>query len=126
MAKVNNMTYYNEGFGIKVPLSQFSSEEKYRSYYASCQFRYAKREEKYSLTMWLNRDDFNGRYCITSREIDTQYISGTRDTIRENVCRVVRQMVESGYFESYIGMFEYDMMCFERGYELLDQDGSDQ
>ena len=72
--------------------------------------------------MWLKRNDIDDDFKIDSQEIDTQYISGTRETIEENIIRIVEQASLSGYFDYYISRFEYTCSCFERGNELYEQE----
>ena len=59
---------------------------------------------------------------ISSKGIDTQYISGTREAIVENICRVVHQMYLEGHFDYYVNRYEYELDCFDRGNELLEQE----
>lgn len=99
-----------EGYTIKIKLP-----EKYKNYYAKCTYKYNKRLGKYSLSMWLQRNDINDDFKIDSQEIDTQYISGTRETIESNIYRVVEQMCSTGFFEKYIERFEYTYRCFDKG-----------
>ena len=56
---------------------------------------------------------------VHSQKIDTQYISGTRETIRSNICRIVEQACSTGYFDSFIRDFETLYKCFNKGFELL-------
>ena len=119
MGKYNNIRYRDEGYAITIQLSQFNSDPMYDGYAASCQYQYNKQKEKYSLRMWLMHKSFDGKFKLEFESIDTQYISGTRETIRGNICRVVDQMMKNGFFDEYIGWFEYDLECFRRGDEVL-------
>lgn len=100
----------------------------YPNYIAECEYHFNKAKEKYSLSMWLNRRDIEDRMRLSSKKIDTQYISGTRDTIVENICRIVHQAatIENGegekYFDKYVERYEYELACFERGNELFEQE----
>ena len=58
----------------------------YPNYIAECTYHFDKKAEKYSLSMWLNRTDVEDRMKLSSKKVDTQYISGTRETIIENIC----------------------------------------
>ena len=100
----------------------------YQNYIAECTYYFDKREGKYSLSMWLNRDDIEDRMRLASKKVDTQYISGTRETIIENICRIVHQAAtaanENGkkYFDRFVERYEYELKCFERGNELFEQE----
>lgn len=78
--------------------------------------------------MWLNRTDVEDRMKLSSKKVDTQYISGTRETIIENICRIVHQAAtvvnDEGekYFDKYVKRYEYELACFERGNELFEQE----
>lgn len=123
MGNFKNIWYTNEGYSITINLSQFNKDEKYKGYSASCQYKYNKENEKYSLCMWLKHSTMDQKYRVEYDGIDTQYISGTRDTIRENICRIVEVMMEQNRFDYFIDRYEYDMKCCERGAEILDAKG---
>lgn len=123
MDDFKNIWYADEGYSIAVSLSQFNRDEKYRGYSASCQYKYNKKEKKYSLSMWLKHSTMDQKYHVEYDGIDTQYISGTRETIRENICRIVKVMMEQSFFDYFIDRYEYDMKCCEKGAEILDAEG---
>ena len=115
-----------KGNTLTIDLSNFG----YENYFAECAYYFDKREGKYSLSMWLNRNDMEDRMRLSSKKIDTQYISGTRETIIENICRVVHQAAtvpnkgDNGrrYFDHYVERYEYELACFERGNELFEKE----
>lgn len=113
-----------KGQTIEINLSKWG----YRDYIAECAYYFDKREGKYSLSMWLRRNDMEDRMRLSSKKVDTQYISGTKETIVENICRVVHQAAtvanESGkkYFDRFVEIYEYELACFERGNELFEQE----
>ena len=90
--------------------------------------RIDKHEDKYALSMWLNRTDLEDRMMLSSKKVDTQYISGTRETIIENICRIVHQAStvpnDNGirYFDYFVERYEYELACFDRGNELFEQE----
>ena len=114
-----------KGNTLTIDLSDFG----YENYFAECAYYFDKYEKKYSLSMWLNRNDIEDRMKLSSKKVDTQYISGTRETIVENICRVVHQAAtvadENGekYFDPFVERYEYELKCFERGNELFEQEG---
>ena len=74
---------------------------------------------KYSLKMWLKRNDIDGKFGMVFEGIDEQLVSGTPQNIREHICRIVEQMVHNGYIDKFIDRFEFDMLCCEKGFEIL-------
>lgn len=100
----------------------------YQNYVVECEYHFNKAKEKYSLSMWLNRKDLEDRMKLSSKKVDTQYISGTKETIVENICRIVHQAAtvtnEDGkkYFDPFVERYEYELSCFERGNELFEQE----
>ena len=107
-----------KGQTIKFNLTKWG----YKNYITECAYHFDKQEGKYSLSMWLNRNDIEDRMQLSSKKVDTQYISGTKETIVENICRVVHQACISGYFDYFVERYEYELKCFERGNELFEQE----
>lgn len=113
-----------KGNTLTIDLSDFG----YENYFTECTYHFDKQEGKYSLSMWINRNDMEDRMRLSSKKVDTQYISGTKETIVENICRVVHQAAtvadENGerYFDYFIERYEYELACFERGNELFEQE----
>ena len=110
--------YKNKGYTMEIRLPK----DKYKGYSVECRYQYNKKEEKYLISMWLLRDTIDDRFKIDSQKIDTQYISGTRETIRSNICRIVEQACLTGYFDSFIHDFETLYECFDKGFELLSKE----
>ena len=110
--------YKNKGYTMEIRLPK----DKYKGYSVECRYQYNKKEEKYLISMWLLRDTIDDRFKIDSQKIDTQYISGTRKTIRSNICRIVEQACLTGYFDSFIRDFEKLYECFDKGFELLSKE----
>lgn len=113
-----------KGNTLTIKLSDFG----YENYFVECTYHFDKQKEKYALSMWLYRDDIEDRMKLSSNKVDTQYISGTRETIVENICRIVHQAStvtnEDGikYFDRFVERYEYELACFERGNELFEQE----
>ena len=68
-----------KGNTIAIELSDFG----YENYFVECAYHFDKHEDKYALSMWLNRNDMEDRMKLSSKKVDTQYIPGTRETIVE-------------------------------------------
>lgn len=122
MGKFRHIWYTDEGYSINLKLSQFDDDSKYKGFSASCQYRYDKEANKYILRMWLVHNTIDGMFKLDHEGIDTQYISGSRDTIRENICRIVEQMMTNKLFDEYIDRYEYDMKCWDKGIEVMDNE----
>ena len=110
--------YKNKGYTMEIRLPK----DKYKDYSVECRYQYDKNKGKYLISMWLIRDTIDNRFKIDSQKIDTQYISGTRETIRSNICRIVEQACLTGYFDSFIRDFEKLYECFDKGFELLSKE----
>lgn len=114
----------HKGYTIEIDLSKLG----YKNYIVECSYHFDKIKEKYALSMWINRIDLEDRMNLSSKKIDTQYISGTKETIIENICRIVHQAAtvcnENGvrYFDYFVERYEYELACFERGNELMEQE----
>lgn len=109
----------NKGQSVDVELPE---ECGYKGYWIHCEYLYDKTQEKYKLSMWLEREDIDDRFKISHQQIDTQYLSGTRDTIRDNICRVIEMASLSGFFDYYIERFEYTYKCFDRGDNMYEKE----
>lgn len=113
-----------KGNTLKIELFDFG----YENYFVECAYHFDKHEGKYSLSMWLNHNDMEDRMKLSSKKVDTQYIPGTRETIVENICRIVHHAAtvenENGvrYFDYFVERYEYELACFERGNELFEQE----
>jgi len=115
----------HKGYTLEIDISKLG----YKNYMVECSYHFDKTREKYLLSMWIKRIDLEDRMNLSSKKVDTQYISGSRETIEENICRVVHQAAtvaneESGerYFDYFVERYEYELACFERGNELMEQE----
>lgn len=114
-----------KGQTVEINLSNWG----YKSYVAECAFYFDKKKDKYLLSMWLRNTNIEDRMRLSSKKVDAQYIPGTKETIVENICRIVYQAStvvdeETGkkYFDHYVERYEYELACFERGNELFEQE----
>ena len=112
------LRYKNLGYTMEVTLPL--NNEKYKGYSALCTYRYDKSKDEYLLHMWLKYIENSDMLPIDSQEIDTQYIGGDKDTIRDNILKIVEQASEPGFFAEYIDKFEYYMDCFDKGNALCE------
>ena len=110
--------YQNRGYTIEFDLPVTCG---FKNYSVECIYRYDKKEKKYALSMWLKRRDIPNKHAIISQGIDTQFISGTRETIKRNICLIIKQALISGFFSRYIQDFEYIYECFDKGNALFER-----
>lgn len=113
------LRYENKGYIIEIKLP---GEHGHNGYSVECRYKYDTEKEKYLLSMWLKRNDIDDSFKIDSQEIDTQYISGTKETIRQNICNIIEQANDTGFFDYYIERYEYTYKCFDRGNELFEKE----
>lgn len=107
-----------KGRTLEILLDKFG----YKEYFIECTYRFEKREGKYSLSLRLCHKYLDDNIKISSKEIDTQYISGNSETIEENICRVVHQMYVVKKLDYYIKRYEYEQACFEIGNKIFEQE----
>lgn len=110
------MKYENGGNVITIKLEDYG----YARYSAECLYRFDKTVGKYVLTIRLKHESIEQTYKIDTQDIDTQYISGTRETIRSNICKIVERACQMKYFDKYIAEYEYAQKCFYIGDEAID------
>ena len=96
-----------EGYTIRVQLPEECGHE---GYWIECTYKYIKKIDRYSLEMWLMRNDIDSEFQISSQEIEKQYISSSKETVEDNICKIINDASLSGYFEEFIKRFEYIYM----------------
>lgn len=116
------LRYINKGYTIEIPLSGKYGDDGYS---VECTYKFNKSKEKYLLSMWLKRNDIDDKFKIDSQEIDTQYITGTKETIVNNICRIVEQAIYSNFFDYYIDRYEYTYKCFDKGDDFFESERLD-
>ena len=114
------LRYKNMGYTIRFDLSTGCRNNN--GYSVECTYIYNKDTDKYSLAMYLCRSDLKDRFKIDRQEIDTQEISGTKDTIKDNIRKIVEYMDSTGWFAPYIEECEYMLKCFDRGNDLFESE----
>lgn len=116
------MMYWKElGHAISFDLAKNPDKNpKYNGFYVECMYLYDKNKEKYRLSMSLKYKDIPDKFKIETHGIDTQYITSTRENVRENIARIVEQACKVGFFEPYIDAFNYTYACCDKGSEILD------
>lgn len=98
------LTYKDVGHTITIDLPY---NTKYEGYLAECRYRFDSFKGKYLVSMWIRKRMVDYRYKVDSVRVDTQYLSGTRDTIRENLCLVVDHACRIGFFDPYISRLDH-------------------
>lgn len=109
----------NKGTTIQIDLPQV----QYKGYAVAATFRPVKNtDDKYSLTLSVFEKSIRDKLPVKEQEIDTQIISGTYKTIKTNICKIVEQGCASGFFDKYIERYELYIKCFEKGYEIFEEE----
>lgn len=117
-----------KGYTVEIGLGRYG----YKGYSVECTYQYDKKEEKYLLHMGLkckNMDDCRfGVSSIDLYNIDAQYITGTQETIQDNIDRIVEYAAthedenHQKFFDKYIEQIEYMYKCCELGNERLENE----
>lgn len=108
-----------KGTTIEIKLPEECGHEGYS---VECTYRYDMKKDKYLLSMWLKRKGIDSKFRIEQQEVDTQYITSSRETITKDICKIVEYASYSGYFERYIQCFEYEQKCFEYGNDYYERE----
>lgn len=107
-----------KGFVVETDLSKYG----YKDYCVECIYQYDKEKEKYLLRMGLKPKYFGSRIKIEFNEIDTQYISGTKENIERHINKLIDFAASSNFFDEHIRQFEYECKCFDIGNEILEKE----
>ena len=106
------LRYENKGHVIDVALPT----EKFKGFSIECHYLFDKEIGKYMVSMWLKNRNLNSRYKIDGQEIDTQPLSGTPETIRQNLCNVIEYALNTGFFDMYLERYKKLVACtYEEG-----------
>lgn len=106
------LKYENKGHVIDVVLPT----EKFKGYSIECHYLFDKKIGKYIVSMWLKNGNLNNRYKIDGQGIDTQPLSGTPETIRQNLCNVIEYALNTGFFDMYLEIYKKLVACtYEEG-----------
>lgn len=109
-----DIRYKEHGYSISINLHSVSKDDRYKDYCVICCYKYDPKKEKYMLTMLLKKSNQN-----MIRKVQDGYIPGDRTTIREHICRVVAQAVDSHYIDQFIEQYEYDLRCMDVGHNCI-------
>lgn len=105
------------GYTVDVDLKDYG----YDGYSVECTYKYMKKSEKYLLRMGLKPKNSENRIKVELQEIDTQYISGTSETIEDHILRIIEQAAcHHKFFDQYIERYEYECKCFDIGNIILE------
>lgn len=101
MSKYMGIHYKDMGHTMKLSLSQFNGNAKYKPYVVFCRYRYSKKLKKYIVDMALYNKDM--KIYI---DVQSDLVRSERETIRPNICRIVSQAMSCGFFDRYIEQFD--------------------
>lgn len=118
-----------KGYTVEVDLGLYG----YDGYSVECTYRYIRKKEKYLLHMGLMCQNMDGcRFRILPIDlynIDAQYIHGTKETIVDDIDRIVEyaatheedEKTHEKFFDKYINQINYMFKCCEIGNEILEE-----
>lgn len=109
-----DIRYKEFGYSISINLHSVSKDDRYKNYRAICCYKYDLKKDKYMLIMLLKKSNHN-----MIKKVQDGYIPGERTTIREHICRVVAQAVDSHYIDQFIEQYEYDIYCMNVGHNCI-------
>lgn len=72
--------------------------------------------------MWLMRNDIDDEFRIASQEVGRQYIASNKESVEDDICKIIKDASLCGYFEESIKRFEYTCKCFDKGNEYYEPD----
>lgn len=83
-----------------------------KDYAVECRYKYEKKDECYSLAMWLVNKEEKISCRVNKVWIDTQFLTtSTKDTIWRDIHKIVEYASSHGYFNPYIECFDYTIKC---------------
>lgn len=83
-----------------------------KDYAVECRYKYVKKENYYSLTMWLVNKKYNISCPVDKVWIDTQPLrNSSKDTIWNDISKIVEYANSNGFFDPYIESFDYTIQC---------------
>jgi hypothetical protein len=100
------LRYENKGNCIEVLLP--NSDYSVFAVYAT-----TSTTDKINVTLFLKEKSIGDL-----RFMDSQEITSERNEIKTNVARIVGSMIDTGEIDDYISKYEYELKCFETGYEI--------
>lgn len=77
-------------------------------------------EKKYHVTLYMKRNDIDDLKLI-GRACDIEFESSVKD-IKTDIAKYVTTLLSDGFFEYYIRLYEYEQQCFDRGFDLYEQE----
>lgn len=117
-----------KGYTVEIGLGQYG----YKGYSVECTYRYIKKEEKYLLYMGLMCNNMDGcRFGVLPIDlynIDAQYVTGTKETIVDNIDRIIEYAAtheddsHKKFFDKYIEQIEYMYKCCKLGNERFEEE----
>lgn len=82
------------------------------NYAVECRYKYVKKYNDYSLSMWLVNKAEEISCPIDKALIDTQPLTkSTKETIWNDIAKIVEYANSTGFFKPYIDCFDYTIQC---------------
>lgn len=116
-----NMRIVNKGYLVEFDISEYGHED----YVVQCCYKYNLKAKKYDVTMWLGCHGIDDRFRIEFQEIDTQPVTSSKETIRDDLRGIVEYASTHNFFDKYIERYEYTYRCFDYGCENMASDATE-
>ena len=91
-------------------------------YSAFVLYKYLPNKEKYSVELWLRRKDIDDLFSIGGQKIESQMITSSRETIKDDIQRIVDMMCEKELFDDYIERFVFTYQACDLGGDILERE----
>ena len=104
------LRYENKGNCIEVLLP--NSDYSIFAVYAT-----TSTADKFNVTLFLKEKSIGDL-----RLMDSQEITSERHEIKTNIAKIVESMINTKEIDDYISKYEFELKCFENGYESLKEE----
>ena len=91
-------------------------------YSAFVLYKYLPNKEKYSVELWLRRQDIDDLFSISGQKISRQLISATKETIKAEIEKMIDQMCQANGFDEYIDRFVFTYKACDLGGDILERE----
>lgn len=111
----------NRFLGQAMELDLTGKYEK-SGYSAYVFYKYLANKEKYSVELWLHRNDIDDLFSIGGQKIAKQLITSKKETIKEDIQRIIDMMCRKELFDEYIERFELTYKACDLGGDILESE----
>lgn len=91
-------------------------------YFAFVLYKYLPNKEKYSVELWLRRKDIDDLFSVGGQKIECQLITSSKETIKEDIQKIIDIMCERKMFDEYIERFVFTYKACDLGGDILERE----